>query len=327
MDMETLAARLRLRHLSCFVSIAREQHLGRAAERLRLTAPAVSKTLAELEELTGTRLFERGRQGARLTPEGTAFLPHAVAVLDALTAASSALLHETRPADETVRVGALPTVAPDLLPGVLNQLRARRPATRVVVQTAANAPLLEMLRGGAIDFAIGRMSDPQQMMGLSFEFLFVEPLVLAVRPGHPLAGNPQARLADVLAYPLVVFARGTIPRHNTEGYLASQGLRLPHNCVETLSVSVGRLLTQRSDSVWFTPAGAVREDMAQGLLAQVDLTMRGTEEPVGLLLRAVPGDAGQLSEAAREFVSALRAAAAVRREAGEAGTRGTGRAI
>ena len=313
MNIDALAARLRLRHLNCFVSIAREQHLGRAAEHLRLTQPAVSKTLAELEALTGTRLFERGRQGARLTPEGAAFLPHAVAVLDALTAASGAVARAA-PLDDTVRVGALPTVAPDLLPEVLNTMRARRPALHVAVQTAANAPLLDLLRAGAVDFAVGRMTDPQQMVGLSFEFLYVEPLLLAVRPGHPLGGDARVRLADVLAYPLVVFSRGTIPRHNTESYLQSRGLSLPHNCVETLSVSVGRLLTQRSDCVWFTPAGAVREDMARGLLAQIALPMRGTEEPVGLLMRSEGG----LSPAAREFVAVLREAAVARRGQGDA---------
>jgi DNA-binding transcriptional LysR family regulator len=172
-----------------------------------------------------------------------------------------------------------------------------------------------MLRAGKVDFVLARMADPPQMMGLAFEFLYVEPLVLAVRPGHPLADHPSAGLSDVLGYPLVVFSEGTIPRHNTESYLQSQGLRLPHNCTETLSVSVGRLLTQRSDSIWIIPAGAVRADFEQGTLAQVPLAMRGTEEPVGLLNRSE----GRLSAAAREFVAVLREAAAARAPAAEPG--------
>jgi pca operon transcription factor PcaQ len=308
MEMQTLAARLRLRHLACFAAIAREQHLGRAAGELHLTQPAVSKTLAELEELTGLRLFERGRQGAQLTREGLAFLPHAQAVLEALRAASNAVLGVATRPRPVVQIGALPTVAPDLLPAVLTRVRAARPDTRVTVQTAANEPLLNLLRAGKLDFAVGRMADPQQLVGLSFEFLYVEPLVLAVRPGHPLLGRRRLRLAQVLDYPLAVFSRGTIPRQNTESYLSSQGLRLPHNCVETLSVSVARLLTQGSDTVWFAPSGAVREDMAQGALAQLKLPMQGTEEPVGLLTRSEGG----LSEAARPFVLALREAAAAR---------------
>jgi len=305
MNAELLAARLRVRHLNCFAAVAREQHLGRAAEQLRLSQPAVSKTLAELEALAGCRLFERGRHGARLTPAGAAFLPHALTVLDAWLLASGVFAGEQAPSEQTVNVGALPSVAPDLLPIAIAAMRVRRPATRVVLRTAANAPLLDLLRGGAIDFAVGRLADPQQMIGLSFEFLYIEPLVLAVRPGHPLLKRRPLRLAQVLDYPLVVFSRGTLPRHSTESYLGAQGLRLPHNCVESLSISVGRLLTRSSDSVWFTPAGAVRTDLEQGHLARLPHAMPGTEEPVGLLTRSE----GQRSSIAGEFASMLRDAA------------------
>lgn len=73
--------RIRLRHLHTFVAVAQQGTLGRAAETLNLSQPALSKTLNELEQLTGARLFERGRQGAQLTLPGEQFLTHAVRVL------------------------------------------------------------------------------------------------------------------------------------------------------------------------------------------------------------------------------------------------------
>lgn len=75
--------RIRLRHLHTFVAVAQQGTLGRAAETLNLSQPALSKTLNELEQLTGTRLFDRGRLGAQLTLVGEQFLTHAVKVLDA----------------------------------------------------------------------------------------------------------------------------------------------------------------------------------------------------------------------------------------------------
>src|SRR5205823_1978279 len=120
--------------------------------------------------------------------------------------------------------------------------RRARPHARVVIQTSTNASLLAMLKAGEIDFALGRMSDPQMMMGLSFELLYMEPLALAVRPRHPLAAESAPSLSDVIACPLIVSTRGTIPRHNTESFLRSKGLKLPAGCVETISVSVARLL-------------------------------------------------------------------------------------
>lgn len=309
MNMDALTSRIRLRHLHCFVAVATERHLGRAAEKLRLSQPAVSKTLAELEDIVGVRLFRRGRLGAALTRDGEAFLPHAVAVLEALSAAGNAVARETTPKTEAVYVGALPTVAPDLLPVALDAFRALRPDTKVVVQTAANTPLLDMLKTGAVDFVVGRMADPDMMVGLSFELLYVEPLVLAVRPGHPLLRVNPITLNAVLNFPLVVFTKGTIPRHNTESFLASRGLRLPANCLETLSISLGRLVTQRSQAVWFAPAGALREDLQNDRLAQLSVPTDGTEEPVGLLSRTE----GSLTLPAQDLIKALREAAAARR--------------
>ena len=309
MDADGFARQVSLRHLRCFMAVAAERHLGRAAEQLRVSQPAASKALAELESIVGYRLFERGRFGTRLTPDGEALLPHAAAVLQALAVAGDAAARtEARPA-EAVTVGALPTVAPDLLPAAIEAFGRLRPGVRVAVQTAANAPLLAMLRAQAVDFALGRMADPEAMAGLAFELLYVEPLVLVVQPGHPLLAPGALTLAAILEYPLVVSSAGTIPRHNTESFLRSRGLQLPGQCIETLSVSVGRLITQRSQAVWFVPAGAVRADLHDALLARLPVSTDGTEQPVGLLHRADEAPA----PAAQELVRLLRELAATRR--------------
>jgi LysR family pca operon transcriptional activator len=309
MEKELFSGRIRLRHINCFVSVAQERNLGKAAAKLRLSQPAISKTLAELEEIVGVRLFERGRQGAQLTRDGEAFLTHAVAVLEALEAARTAVGSQQTPNTEAIYVGALPTVAPDLLPLALDTFRRARPHTRVVIQTGANAPLLDMLKAGEVDFVLGRMVDPQMMVGLSFELLYVEPLILAVRSGHPLDAAGAVSLNDVVAFPLIVSTKGTITRHNTETYLQSRGFRLPANCIETLSVSVSRLITQQLDAVWFTHIGAVRDDLANNILARLAIATGGTEEAVGLLHRS----GGSMAPPVLEFMKILRESALVRR--------------
>src|ERR1700685_2754529 len=84
-------SRIRLRHLSCFVVVAQERTLARAAERLHLSQPAVSKTLTELERLAGHQLLERSRAGTQLTAAGERFLRYAVDVTRALDSAAAAL--------------------------------------------------------------------------------------------------------------------------------------------------------------------------------------------------------------------------------------------
>jgi DNA-binding transcriptional LysR family regulator len=309
MEKDLFKSRVRLRHLDCFVAVAQTRNLGRAAEKMRQTQPAMSKTLTELEEIVGVKLLERNRLGAQLTRDGEVFLEHAVAVLDALNTARMAIGSQQAPKNEAVYIGALPTVAPDLLPPALNAFRSRFPEAKVAVQTAANAALLQMLKAGEIDFALARMADPQMMPGLTFELLYVEPLVLAVRPAHPLAAANAASLADILAYPLVVSPKGTIPRHNTESLLQSHGLKMPSNCMETLTVSLARQVVRQSDAVWFTPIGAVREDFADGALSRLAVSTEGSEEPVGLLQRSE----GAPAAPARALIALLRETAASRR--------------
>lgn len=302
MEKDLFKSRIRLRHLHCFLAAAQEGNLRRAADKLHLTQPAISKTLSELESIVGTKLLERNRQGAQLTRDGEQFLPRALSVLEAIDTIGSAIGPEQEQADEPIYIGALPSVAPDLIPQVLQAFRQRHPNAKVLIQTAANAPLLQMLKAGEVDFVLGRMADPQMMVGLSFELLYMEPLLFAVRNGHPLAKKASPSLNDIVAYPFVISPTGTIPRHNAESYLRSRGFAMPANCTETLSVSVARQIVRLSDAVWFAPAGAVRGGAEEGALTHLDVSTEGTEEPVGLLLRSE----GTLKDAAKEFVGLLR---------------------
>ncbi|MFM9925316.1 LysR substrate-binding domain-containing protein [Variovorax sp. H27-G14] len=316
---------VQLRHLRCFVAVAQERHLARAAERLALSQPAVSKTLVELETIVGTRLVERSKAGRRgvqgLTAAGEQLLAHALRVLEALDASAQAVAPAAGGRIERLRIGALPSVAPALLPVALARLREGWPQVQIVVKSAANAALLDELRAGELDLVVGRMSDPRLMGGLSFELLHTEPLVFAVRAGHPLAvptamgsnGTRGARAAQgasvqaVLGYPLVVYGEGTIPRHNTESFLSARGLALPANALQTLDVAVARALVAVSDAVWITPLGAARGELADGRLLRLRIDTAGTEESVGLLQRseAAPSAlrvamAALLREAAKE---------------------------
>lgn len=302
----SLIARLSLRHIRCFTAIARERNLGRAALSLGLTQPAVSKTLSELEATVGVKLIERGRLGAHLTGDGHLFLTHALAVLDAVEAAVEAVHSGPQRSHQHIRVGALPTVAPALLPAAIERFRPHYPDARVTVEVSANIPLLDSLRAGGLDFIIGRMSDPQSMVGLSFDLLFVEPLFLAVRADHPLSGSHIPNLSDVMSYPLVVSTPGTVPRHRTENFLAAHGVRLTDGYVETLSISVARQLVLKTPSIWFVPQGAVSDDVARGDMVTLAVDCSGTEEPVGFVRRSqqtVPPAAQTLMDIIRGLTS------------------------
>ncbi|EII7383482.1 LysR family transcriptional regulator [Salmonella enterica subsp. enterica serovar Abony] len=293
--------RIRLRHLHTFVAVAQQGTLGRAAETLNLSQPALSKTLNELEQLTGTRLFERGRLGAQLTVPGEQFLTHAVKVLDALNTAGQALNRKEDASADVVRVGALPTAALGILPAAIGRLHQQQKSTSLQVATMNNTMLLAGLKSGEIDLGIGRMSDPELMGGLNYELLFLESLKLVVRPGHPLL-QETITLSRVMEWPVVVSPKGTVPRQNAEALLQSQGCKMPAGCIETLSASLSRQLTVDYDYVWFVPSGAVKEDLRQATLVSLPVPTQSAGEPIGILTRVdIP-----LSTGAQMLIAAIR---------------------
>ncbi|MEX7614041.1 LysR substrate-binding domain-containing protein [Klebsiella pneumoniae] len=276
--------RIRLRHLHTFVAVAQQGTLGRAAETLNLSQPALSKTLNELEQLTGTRLFERGRLGTQLTLVGEQFLTHAVKVLDPLNSAGQALNRKEGLNNDIVRIGALPTAALGILPTVIGQFHKQQKDITLQVATMNNTMLLAGLKSGEIDIGIGRMSDPELMSGLHYELLFLESLKLVVRPGHPLL-QETVTLSRVMEWPVVVSPKGTVPRQNAEALLQSQGCKMPAGCIETLSASLSRQLTVDFDYVWFVPSGAVKDDLRRGVLTALPIATQGAGEPIGILTR------------------------------------------
>ncbi|RPD97853.1 LysR family transcriptional regulator [Candidatus Pantoea deserta] len=293
--------RIRLRHLHTFVAVAQQGTLGRAAETLNLSQPALSKTLNELEELTGVRLFERGRLGAQLTTMGEQFLIHAVKVLDALNHAgqSFTLPVSTRPV--VIRLGALTTAAMGMLPQILDRFHQQQPHTTVQVATLHNNVLLAGLRAGEFDIGIGRMADSEMMAGLTYELLFLESLKLVVRPEHPLLSD-NVTLSRAMQWPVVISPEGTAPRRIAQQMLDEQGCALPSTCVETSSTSLARQLALRYDYVWFVPSGAIKEDLAHHALCALPINSTGPGEPVGIITRT----ASTLSLSAEILMATIR---------------------
>ena len=295
-------SRVKFRHLQCFLAVAQFGGVQRAAESLSITQPAVSKTVAELEDILGVRLFERGRHGAVPTREGLLFMPHASACVSALRQGVDLLARAEGEAAATLDIGVLPTVATSLVPPVMRLFSEQWPHAIVRLATGANTELLERLKAGAIEFAVGRLADPERMVGLTFEQLYSEPLVAVVRAGHAMATGTVSPAAQLLDYPVVVPPYGTLIRQSAEGLLRAWAVPPLSSFVEVLSVSVGRALALENDAVWFVPRSAIEYELAHGLLVPLPLPVAGTEEPVGLILRSDT----QPTPAGRALIDAVR---------------------
>jgi LysR family pca operon transcriptional activator len=206
-----------------------------------------------------------------------------------------------------VAVGALPNMAANLLPEAVARLNAAHPSLRVRVVSGTNAQLMTQLRQGEIDLVLGRLAQASAMADLAFEQLYSEPLLLVVRPGHPLAARRRPTLDALAAHPLVLPVSGTLIRHMADAFLIAQGMALPRRLVEATDTSFVVGLLQRSDAVWFAPQGAVEGFIARGALRRVAIDTTRTDGPVGFTVRrsAEPGDGARLLiEAIRGVVAA-----------------------
>lgn len=304
-----LDPRIKLRHLSCFLEVTAQKSFGKAAKALALTQPAVSKAIAELEAILGTPLLERSRRGVFLTANGEVFRRYAGTAFASLREGVESVGRAERDGGLTISIGALPTVATRLVPAAVIAAKAEGLGATIRVLTGPNDYLLGRLKEGSLDIVVGRLSDPAMMQGLAFEPLYSEEIVFVVRNGHPLQHRSPVTLHDIAAYTVLFPIQGSIIRPDVERLMLGQGLTALPDTIETVSPSFGRRYTRMSDAVWIISRGVVLDDLEEGQLALLPVSIDRPTGAVGITTRfdAVPRAAlNRLREALRRLAAELR---------------------
>jgi LysR family pca operon transcriptional activator len=278
-------SRIKFRHLQTFVEVARQKSVIKAAELLHVSQPAVTKTIRELEQALGVGVFERDGRGIRITRYGEVFLRHAGAALTALRQGVDSVSQEQFGEAPPVRIGALPTVSTRIMPRAIDLFLKENTWSRVKIITGDNAVLLEQLRIGDLDLVVGRLAGAERMTGFSFEHLYSEQVVFAVRAGHPLLGAGKSLFPEFGRYTLLMPTRGSIIRPVVENFLIANGVASLPSQIETVSDAFGRAFVRDSDAIWIISNGVVARDIADGVLAALPIDTSETKGPVGLTVR------------------------------------------
>jgi len=278
-------SRIKFRHLQTFVEVARQKSVMKAAELLHVSQPAVTKTIRELEQALGVGVFERDGRGIRITRYGEVFLRHAGAALTALRQGLDSVSQEQFGDAPPIRIGALPTVSTRIMPRAMDLFLKENTWSRVKIITGDNAVLLEQLRIGDLDLVVGRLAGAERMTGFSFEHLYSEQVVFAVRAGHPLLTGGKSLFAELGRYTLLMPTRGSIIRPVVENFLIANGVASLPSQIETVSDAFGRAFVRDSDAIWIISNGVVARDIADGVLAALPIDTSETKGPVGLTVR------------------------------------------
>ncbi|MBI1291406.1 LysR family transcriptional regulator [bacterium] len=276
-----VARNIRFRHIRCFLEIASEKSISRAAENLRTVQPALSRTLKELEEMLGTRLFDRGRDGLALTEAGKTFLKYASGGMNQIVEGIERI--STDDGRETVIIGAMPSVLRTLLPACVRQFKLSHPNATIRILTGSNGDLLTRLRSGGMDFAAGVTVDARGMEGLHFERISNEDLVFAVTPEHPLSKLPSASFEQINAYPVVAPLPRSPIRDDIENYFLTIGAPGFSNLIETASLEFARAYAIEDGAVLVFPRSTLDLELESGELVYVPFTHIHLFSPTGLV--------------------------------------------
>jgi DNA-binding transcriptional LysR family regulator len=195
---------LDLHQLRCFVTVAEELHFGRAAVRLNMTQPPLSRQIQLLEHTLDAPLFDRTSRSVRLTPSGRGLLVEARRILKLAASAVVVAKRIASGKSGLIKIGFTAGAAYSFLPKLISICRARLPEIELVLREMVSTDQIEALASGQID--IGLVRPPIAHPELDAIRVFSEPLLAAVPKGHKLARKKTLMIRDLDAQPFVMYS-------------------------------------------------------------------------------------------------------------------------
>ena len=255
-----------LRHLKIYLEVYQTENMTRAAERLHMTQPAVTRAIQEIETYYGIRLFERMNRRLCVTESGKALYQYALHIVGSFEQMELGL----RNWDELgrLRVGTSITIGNALLPEVLSRFRQAHPGLTVQAAVANGEMLQQALLNNQLDFAVIECAVHQEQ--LSSEVIGSDRLVLILPPKDPRASIQQLRLEDVAGDPLLLREQGSVGRAMIDRVFAAHGLA-PEPLMESISTQALIRGVHAGLGISFLPEEMVRRAIQTGYVASAEL--------------------------------------------------------
>jgi DNA-binding transcriptional LysR family regulator len=255
-----------LRHLVTLVELG---SFARAAATLRLSQPALTRSIQALERRVGTELVLRSPAGVIPTDVGQLLSQRARELLQLAEDLERDVISKSTLQSGHVAVGAGPYPAETIFVVALQNFAAAYPMVKVRLQIRAWDELLSRLRSREIDFFVAEVSTLQREVDLDIEALDEHPLYFVARPGHPLAGRAEITAKETLAFPFVTMSR--ISPRILQPMIAAQRSAArrstqtpPFPAIESATLSVLRRMVIASDMIAAVTLPCIREDLESG---------------------------------------------------------------
>lgn len=273
--------RLRFRHLQMLLALDDSRHVGEAAQRLSTTQPAVSRMMAELETMVGTRLFERTSKGTYPTPHGASMIRHARWVLGDLDRMGREWAQASGLETETLEVGVNSSSAAFLMPHALLRFEQQVPGSNVRVREGSIEALLPDLYTRKLDLIVARLGEESQASELVRHVLYEEPMCICCAADHPLA-NQTPSWEDLSTYPWILPPQGSPVRIGLDRLFQPYGLQA-RSRIESASVTNNLVLMENSLALSVVPRSVASSYVQLHRLAVVDKALPPVFGPIGVI--------------------------------------------
>jgi DNA-binding transcriptional LysR family regulator len=293
---------MELRDLEYFAVIAEHCHLGRAADALRLSQPALSKSLRRLEQVLGVRLVNRTPKGVELTGEGSTLLLRIRELRLSLRSVAREIADLSDGRSGHLKVGVGSAVSEQLLSTTFAALLNDAPRTKLLVSVSDNDLMFPSLRNGELD-AIVNYFRPSE--GLVSEHLYHDEYVVCASAGHRLANRKNLSLADMaqerwaLGDPTLISQRWLLDRFR------EASLPPPRIAFESRSPTLKQRMVASSDLLTFTSRSVVRQFALDPAVAMLPIKELAWPFPISVIYRKET----YLPPAVRRFVEIIKATA------------------
>jgi DNA-binding transcriptional LysR family regulator len=278
-----LGHRIKLRELYILVCVVETGGIGKAAVRLKMSQPAVSNAIAELERAIGVRLLNRSRQGIEPTPYGCALINRGRAVFDELQQGIRDIEFLADPTAGELRIGCSEALAAGPVLSVVNGLSKQYPRIVFHVLTGDEGQLLRELTGRHIELAITRIADPVSDQNLEVEALFDEPLVVAAGSENPWPRRRGVKLAQLVNEPWTLFPPDTTAGAVVVAAFRACGLEPPRATVFTVSLNMRKALLATGRFLTVLPRAAMLDASGRTQLKVVRTDLPQTRRPTGII--------------------------------------------
>lgn len=273
--------------LRAFVAVAEKHQFSSAAMTLGVSQSTLSQAISALEAGLGTRLVERSTRRVFLTPQGTELLPRAQAVVDAADAFTTAAVGASDPLRAGIRLGLIPTVAPYVLPTVLAGVAEQLPGLTLRVTEDQTERLLTVLREGALDAAL--IALPADTAGVSAIPIYDEDFVLALPPGHSLAGRRRVPATALAELPLLLLDEGHCLRDQALDVCHKAGVRAELANTRAASLATAVQCVTGGLGVTLIPQSAVPVEASRSRLGLAQFAAPRPGRRIGLVYRSSSG--------------------------------------